>query len=44
MLRAQTPVAIDAIKIFMRKTVGAYKHGEWYDIPMPAALASAVKP
>jgi len=42
-LRAQSPSALAAIKAAIRKTVSAYKHGESYDVPVPAVLAAAVK-
>lgn len=43
-IRAQTTVAREAIKAAMRNTVAAYRRGDSYDVPMPAALAAAVKP
>lgn len=43
-IRAQSPAAREAIKAAMRDTVAAYRRGEWYEVPMPAALATAIKP
>jgi ubiquinone/menaquinone biosynthesis C-methylase UbiE len=43
-IRAQTPAAKESIKAAMRDTVSAYKRGDLYEVPMPAALATAVKP
>ncbi len=43
-IRAQTPVAREAIKAAMRDRVAAYRCGDSYEVPMPAALATAVKP
>jgi hypothetical protein len=43
-IRAQTPAAREAIKAAMRDTVAAYRSGDSYEVPMPAALATAVKP
>ena len=43
-IRAQTPAAREAIKAAVRDTVAAYRSGASYEVPMPAALASAVKP
>lgn len=43
-LRAQTPEAREAIRAALRNAVGVYKRGEYYDVPMPAALAVAIKP
>jgi SAM-dependent methyltransferase len=44
MLRAQSPVARDAIKVAVRETVLAYRRGDSYEVPMPAVLSTAVKP
>lgn len=44
MLRAQSPSVRQAIKAALRDTVAAHKHGDWFELPMPAALATAVKP
>jgi ubiquinone/menaquinone biosynthesis C-methylase UbiE len=44
MLRAQSPVAREAIKVAVRDTVLAYRRGDRYEIPMPAVLSTAVKP
>ena len=43
-LRAQAPRAREEIRAALRDTVTAYKRGEYYELPMPAALAAAVKP
>ncbi|HMF12150.1 MAG TPA: methyltransferase domain-containing protein [Gemmataceae bacterium] len=44
MLRAQSAGARDAIRAALRTTVMEYRRGEYFDIPMPAVLATAVKP
>jgi ubiquinone/menaquinone biosynthesis C-methylase UbiE len=43
-LRAQTPQARQAIKSAMRDVVTGYGVGDWYEVPAPAVLATAVKP
>lgn len=43
-LRAQSPRAREAIQAALRDAVTDYKRGEYYEVPMPAALAAAVKP
>ena len=43
-LRAQSPGAREAIKAALRETVMAYKRGEYFEVPTPAVLATAVKP
>ena len=43
-IRAQSPVAREAIKAVLRDTVAAYRRGDSFEVPMPAALATAVKP
>ena len=43
-LRAQSPEARQAIRDAVRETVSAYRHGNEYEIPMPAVVAAAVKP
>ena len=43
-LRAQTPSARNAIKRALRDTVAGYKHGDHFEVPAPAVLATAVKP
>ena len=43
-LRAQSPSAREAVKAALRDTVAAYKRGDLFEVPMPAALAAAVKP
>ena len=44
MLRAQSPGAREAIKTALREIVMAYKRGEYFEVPNPAVLATAVKP
>jgi SAM-dependent methyltransferase len=43
-LRAQSPSAREAIRSALRETATAYKRGDTYELPMPAVVASAVKP
>jgi len=43
-LRAQTPAALDAIRQALRDGMQKYRQGERYIVPMPAVLASAIKP
>lgn len=43
-LRAQSPRAREAIKAALRAAITAYKHGEYFEVPTPAVLATAVKP
>ena len=43
-LRAQTPRAREAIQAALRDAVTVYKRGDFYEVPMPAILAAAVKP
>lgn len=43
-LRAQSPGAREAIKTALRDTVAAYKRGDQFEVPLPAILATAVKP
>lgn len=43
-LRAQSPTATEAIKTALRDTVAAYKCGDDFEVPLPAILATAVKP
>jgi SAM-dependent methyltransferase len=43
-IRAQTPAAKEAIRAAMRDTVVTYRRGDSYEVPMPATLATAVKP
>lgn len=43
-LRAQSPSAREAIRKAVRGTVGAYQRGDHFEVPMPAVIASAVKP
>jgi SAM-dependent methyltransferase len=42
-LRAQHPSAREAMRAALRDTVTAHKRGEYFEIPMPAVLAAAVK-
>jgi len=43
-LRAQTPQALDAIRAAVRRSVEGYRNGDRFVLPMPAVLASAMKP
>lgn len=43
-LRAQSPQARDAIRAALRDTVTAYKRGQYFEVPMPAVVATAAKP
>jgi SAM-dependent methyltransferase len=43
-LRAQTPDALDAIRSAVRRSVEGYRNGDRFVLPMPAVLASAMKP
>lgn len=43
-LRAQSPAARQAIRAAMRDAVVAYRRGDLYEVPVPAVLATAVKP
>jgi SAM-dependent methyltransferase len=43
-LRAQTPEALAAIRASVRNSVERYKDGDRFVLPMPAVLASAIKP
>jgi len=43
-IRAQTPAAREAIRAAVRDAVAAYRRGDSYEVPMPATLATAVKP
>ena len=43
-LRAQSPRAREAIRKALRDTVSAYKRGDHFEVPMPAVVATAVKP
>jgi ubiquinone/menaquinone biosynthesis C-methylase UbiE len=44
MLRAQSSLAREAIKRALRDTVVMYKRGDYFEVPAPAILATAVKP
>ena len=43
-LRAQSPSAREAIRAAVRETVATHKRGDHFEVPMPAVLATAVKP
>jgi ubiquinone/menaquinone biosynthesis C-methylase UbiE len=43
-LRAQSAEARREIHQAIRQTVLAYRHGDGYDVPMPAVVAAAIKP
>ena len=43
-IRSQSSGARDAIRAALRETVMAYKRGDHFEVPMPAVIASAVKP
>lgn len=43
-LRAQSPQARAAIRAALRDTVTAYKRGQYFEVPMPAIVATAAKP
>jgi hypothetical protein len=43
-LRAQSPQARAAIRAALRDTVTAYKRGQYFEVPMPAVVATAAKP
>jgi ubiquinone/menaquinone biosynthesis C-methylase UbiE len=43
-LRAQSASATEAIKTAIRDAVAPYRRGDRYEVPMPAALSTAVKP
>jgi len=40
----QTPRTRDAIRAALRDAIAPYARGDHYDVPMPAALATALKP
>ena len=42
-LRAQSPLAREAVRAALRQTVGAYRVGDLHEVPMPAVLATAMK-
>ncbi|OGG47043.1 MAG: hypothetical protein A3F84_07000 [Candidatus Handelsmanbacteria bacterium RIFCSPLOWO2_12_FULL_64_10] len=44
LLRAQSGEALKAIRSSVRQKVSASRKGEGIELPMPALLASAVKP
>jgi hypothetical protein len=44
LLRAQTPQALKSIRTAMRAAVESRRHGDAFELLMPAVLASAVKP
>jgi ubiquinone/menaquinone biosynthesis C-methylase UbiE len=43
-IRSQNPSARDAIRAALRETVAAYPRGDQFEVPMPAVIATAVKP
>lgn len=43
-LRAQAPAAREAIRATMRATVEKYRQDDGYAVPMPAVLATGIKP
>ena len=43
-LRAQSAQARETIRTAVRDAINTYRHGAKYEVPMPAILASAVKP
>ena len=43
-IRSQRSEAIQAIRAAMCQTVLAYRNGEHFEVPMPAVVASAIKP
>jgi len=43
-LRAQTPAAREAVRHAMREVIGQFRSGHRFAMPMPAVLASAIKP
>ena len=43
-LRAQTPHAREAIRAALRATISGYRRGAHFEVPMPAVLASGLKP
>ena len=43
-LRAQTPEALEKIRLAVRRSVEQYARGDTFEIPMPAVLASAMRP
>ena len=43
-LRAQSPQVREFIRAALRATVATYKCGDHFEVPMPAVLATAVKP
>jgi hypothetical protein len=43
-LRAQRPSAREAIRAAVRETVATYERGDHFEVPMPAVLATAIKP
>src|SRR5262249_27091635 len=44
LLPANTPEALKAIQAALSRAVEQHRRGDAYDLPMPAVLASAVKP
>ena len=44
LLRGQTPMALEKIREAMREELKNYETGSAIELPMPAILASAIKP
>jgi ubiquinone/menaquinone biosynthesis C-methylase UbiE len=43
-IRAQSPPVRESIRAAIRNAVASYRRGDSYEVPMPATLATAVKP
>jgi hypothetical protein len=43
-LRGQSPEAREAIKAAVSQAIRGFRHGDQYEVPMPAVLAAAIKP
>ena len=43
-LRGQRPAAREAIKAAVSQAIRGFRHGDQYEVPMPAVLAAAIKP
>jgi hypothetical protein len=44
LLRAQKPTVLNKIREAMRERLEEYRKGDMVELPMPALVASAVKP
>ena len=44
LLRAQKPTVLDKIREAMRSELAKYTRGDWVELPMPALIASGLKP